>query len=142
MFKAFFEGFWHGLARLILRNRVIILLLIAGVTVFMGLQWKHMRFSNTEANVLPDDHPETVQYDEFVNLFGQEDNAIVLAVRDSMLFTTNNFNRWNKLSKQFQAIPEIDFVVAINNLQELKKDNEKQEFILEPLVRKDGALFG
>jgi len=137
MFKAFFEGFWHGLARLILRNRVIILLLIAGVTVFMGLQWKHMRFSNTEANVLPDDHPETVQYDEFVNLFGQEDNAIVLAVRDSMLFTTNNFNRWNKLSKQFQAIPEIDFVVAINNLQELKKDNEKQEFILEPLVRKE-----
>lgn len=139
MIKALFAGFWHGLARLILRNRVIILLLVAGVTVFMGLQWKHMRFSNTEANVLPDDHPETVQYDEFVTLFGQEDNAIVLAVRDSLLFTPNRFNRWNKLSKQFQAIPEIDFVVAINNLQELKKDTEKQEFILEPLLEKEAT---
>ena len=139
MIKALFAGFWHGLARLILRNRVIILLLIAGVTVFMGLQWKHMRFSNTEANVLPDDHPETVQYDEFVSLFGQEDNAIVLAVRDSLLFTPNRFNRWNKLSKQFQAIPEIDFVVAINNLQELKKDNKKQEFFLAPLLKKEAT---
>ncbi len=134
MIKGLFQGFWHGLARLILRNRVIILLLIIGTTIFMGLQWKHMRFSNTEANVLPDDHPETVQYDEFVSLFGQEDNAIVLAVRDSLLFEPDNFNRWNKLSKQFLAVPEIDFVVAIDNLQELKKDQEKQEFVLEPLV--------
>ncbi len=134
MIKGLFQGFWHALARLILRNRVIILLLITATTVFMGLQWKHMRFSNTEANVLPDDHPETVQYDEFVSLFGQEDNAVVLAVRDSMLFEPDNFNRWNKLSKQFLAVPEIDFVVAIDNLQELKKDQEKQEFVLEPLV--------
>ena len=101
----------------------------------MGLQWEHMRFSNTAANVLPDNHPETLQYGEFVSIFGQEDNAIVLAVQDSALFQPNNFNRWNKLSKQIQATPEVDLVLSTDNLQELIKDNEKQEFVLQPLVK-------
>ena len=134
MLKKLFQGFWAGLARIILRNRILILLGIVTATVFLGMQWKNMRFSNTEANILPDDHPETVQYEAFVKLFGQEDNAIVLAVRDSLLFTQENFNRWNKLSKQFEAIPETEFVISTDNLKELVKDNEKQEFFLKPLV--------
>jgi predicted RND superfamily exporter protein len=134
MLKEFLQGFWSTTARLILRNRVAILVIIAGITVFMGLQWKHMRFSNTEANVLPDDHPETLQYEEFVSVFGEEDNAIVLAIQDSLLFLPENFNRWNRLSKQFQANPEVNLVVSTDNLQELVKDNEKQEFVLKQLV--------
>jgi predicted RND superfamily exporter protein len=134
MLKKLFQGFWAGLARIILRNRILILLGIVAVTIFLGLQWKNMRFSNTEANILPDDHPETVQYEAFVKLFGQEDNAIVLAIRDSSLFKPDNFNRWNKLSKQFEAIPETDFVISTDNLKELVKDNDKQEFFLKPLV--------
>ncbi len=134
MVKKLTQGFWPKISRIILRNRILILVLIAAVTVFFGMQWKNMRFSNTEANVLPDEHPETIQYNAFVKLFGQEDNAIVLAIRDSLLFTSENFNRWNKLSKQLEAIPEIDFVISTDNLQELIKDNEKQEFILKPLV--------
>jgi len=137
MLKEFLQGFWSTVARLILRNRVLILLLISGITVLMGLQWKHMRFSNTEASVLPDDHPETLQYDEFVSIFGQEDNAVVLAVQDSLLFLPENFNRWNKLSKQFQANPEVNLVLSTDNLQELVKDNEKQEFVLEQLVSEE-----
>ncbi|WP_394973576.1 RND family transporter [uncultured Croceitalea sp.] len=134
MVNKLFQGFWAVLARIILRNRILILIAIIAATVFMGLQWKNMRFSNTEANILPDDHPETVQYEAFVELFGQEDNAIVLAIKDSLLFTPDNFNRWNKLSKQFEAIPETDFVISTENLKELVKDNEKQEFFLKPLV--------
>ncbi|GMN11619.1 MMPL family transporter [Croceitalea sp. MTPC9] len=134
MLKEFFQGFWSGLARLILRNRILILLVITGATIFLAMQWKNMRFSNTEANILPDDHPETVQYEAFVKLFGQEDNAIVLAVRDTLLFQPDNFNRWNKFSKQFEAVPETDFVISTDNLKELVKDNEKQEFFLKPLI--------
>ena len=134
MVNKLFQGFWAALARIILRNRILILLAIVAATIFMGLQWKNMRFSNTEANILPDDHPETVQYEAFVKLFGQEDNAIVLAIKDSLLFTPENFNRWNKLSKQFEAIPETDLVISTENLKELVKDNEKQEFFLKPLV--------
>ena len=131
------QSFWAKTARIILRNRILILLLIAAMTFFLGMQWQHMRFSSSEANLLPDDHPVNLEYNEFLKLFGEEGNAIVLAVKDSNLFTPDNFSRWNTLSKQLDAFPEVDFVVSTDNLQELIKDNEKQEFVLQPLIKQE-----
>lgn len=128
------QGFWAKLARIILRNRIFILLLIAAITVFLGLQWENMRFSNSQANLLPNDHPVNLEYRNFLAQFGEEGNAVVVAIKDSALFNPENFNRWNKLSKQLAAFPEIDFVISTDNLKELVKDKEKNEFILKPLI--------
>ena len=133
------QGFWARTVRIILRNRILILALIAAVTVFLAMQWQHMRFSTTEANLLPDDHPVNQEYKEFLNLFGEEGNAIVLAIKDSTLFTPDNFNRWNVLNKQLEAFPEVDFVISTDNLQVLEKDNEKQEFVLQPFLQGEVA---
>lgn len=130
------QGFWAKTARVILRNRILILFGIAVVTVFLGMQWKNMQFSNSPANLLPDDHPVNQEYRSFLNQFGEEGNAVVFAVRDSMLFNPINFNRWNKFSKQLGAFPEVDFVLSTDNLQELIKDNDKQEFVMQPLIKK------
>jgi len=126
--------FWSHVARIILRNRILILILIAGATVLLGFQWQHMRLSSSEANLLPDDHPLNVQYNEFLSLFGEEGNALVLAVKDSALLEVENFNRWNTLSKQLQAFPEISLVLSLDNLLELKKDERGEGFIMEPLL--------
>ena len=128
------QDFWAKTARIILRNRIFILLLIGAVTLFLALQWENMRFSNSQANLLPDDHPVNLEYRNFLEQFGEEGNAIVFGVQDSSLYNPRNFNRWNKLSKQLGAFPEIDFVISTDNLQELTKDQEKQEFVLRPLV--------
>ncbi len=128
------QNFWTKTARIILRNRILILIGIAAITVFFGFQWQNMQFSNTQANLLPDDHPANLEYDAFLELFGEEGNAIVLAVKDPSLFTIEKFNRWNILSKQLAAFPEVEFVVSTDNLQELVKDNERQEFILTPFL--------
>tara|TARA_B100000949_G_scaffold148265_1_gene130258 strand:+ start:4839 stop:7241 length:2403 start_codon:yes stop_codon:yes gene_type:complete len=128
------KGFWPKVARIILRNRILILLAVAGFTVFLALQWKNMQFSNTEANILPNDHPASIQYNAFTKIFGEEGNAIVLAIRDSALFTPKNFNRWNTLSKQLDAFPEVDYVISLENLKELIKDSETQTFSMEPLI--------
>lgn len=129
------KGFWTKVSRIILRNRILILLGIVGFTVFLALQWKNIRFSNTESNILPNDHPATVEYRSFTKIFGEEGNAIVLAIRDSALFNPKNFNRWNRLSKQLDAFPEIDFVVSLENLRVLVKDNEEQAFVMEPFLK-------
>ncbi|WP_282159584.1 efflux RND transporter permease subunit [Ulvibacterium marinum] len=129
------QGFWARTARIILRNRVLILVLIAAFTIFLGLQWEHMRFSSSQANLLPDDHPINQEYQSFLEQFGEEGNAVVFAVKDSALYSPQNFNRWNRLSKQLQAFPEVDFVLSTDNLLELKRDSEKQEFVLEPFIK-------
>lgn len=129
------QGFWAKTARIILRNRILILLLITAITVFLAMQWENMRFSNSEANLLPDNHPVNIEYQEFLKLFGEEGNVMALAIKDSSLFLPENFNRWNKLSKQLEAFPEVDMVLSTDNLKELIKDNDKQEFVLQPFIK-------
>jgi len=128
------KGFWPKTANIILRNRILIIFLITGFTIFMGWQWQYMRFSSSQTNLLPDDHPVNQEYQAFLSKFGEEGNAVVFAIRDSALFKPSNFNRWNKLSKQLAAFPEVEFVLSTDNLQELVKDNEKQEFQMRPLI--------
>ena len=129
------KGFWGKTARIILRNRILILVAITGITVFLGFQWKNMQFSTSEANLLPDDHPLNIAYEDFLEKFGEEGNTIAFAIKDSLLYEVENFNRWNRLSKQLAAFPEVDYVVSVDNLKELIRDKEEQQFILRPLIQ-------
>lgn len=126
-------NFWSNVANLILKNRIIILLSILGLTFFWSNQWKNIQFTYTEAKLLPDDHPESLIYDDFKNKFGEEGNLIVIAVKDSLLFSEKNFNEWNKLSQKINEYPEVNFVLSFDNIKDLVKDNDKKRFVLKEI---------
>jgi len=63
------SNIWGLVARLILRNRIVILAVLIALTGFWASQWKYMQFTFTEANLLPDDHPENILYQSFVKTF-------------------------------------------------------------------------
>ncbi|MDC7994738.1 efflux RND transporter permease subunit [Altibacter sp. HG106] len=134
MEKLFSIGFWSVVARFILRNRTLILVAIAACTVFMALQWKHMRFTYTEANLLPDDHEINLEYERFLNTFGEEGNLIVLGVKDSLLFTPKNFTAWNELSASLNTYDEVDLTLSLGNLQKLQKRQDTAAFELTPIA--------
>ncbi len=135
MARLFSVGFWETVARLILRNKIGILISIAAATFFFGLQWDKMRFTYTEANLLPDDHEVNLKYNTFLEIFGEEGNLIVLGVKDSSLFTVEKLNAWNKLSNDFKTFKEVETVVAIIDLQKLVKNESKKQFDLEPFIK-------
>lgn len=135
MNKLFSIGFWSAVARFILRNRTAILIAIAIATVFMGLQWKHMRFTYTEANLLPDDHEYNIEYTEFLSKFGEEGNLIILGVKDSTLFKPPVFNAWTQLSEKIKSYPEVDITLSISDLQKLQKRDDTTAFALVPFIQ-------
>lgn len=135
MFKLLTTGFWEGVARIILRNKIFILIVIIMATVFLSIQWKHMRFTYTEANMLPDDHDVNLTYNDFLEVFGEEGNLIVLGVKDPSVFTVNQFNAWNRLAESFKPYDEVETVLSIKDLQKLVKNTEKQKFDLEPFIK-------
>ncbi|HSM64491.1 MAG TPA: efflux RND transporter permease subunit, partial [Gillisia sp.] len=137
MSKIFSFGFWNSIARVILRNRIVIIAIIIGITIFLASQWQHMRFSYTEANLLPDDHEINITYNNFLDKFGEEGNIIVLAVNDSTLFTPKKFTAWNKLSEKLQTYPEVENVISIGNLKKLQKFNNPNRFEMVPLLKKE-----
>lgn len=135
MFKILTTGFWEAVARLILRNKIFILLAVITATVFFSMQWKHMRFTYTEANMLPDEHEVNLVYNDFLKVFGEEGNLIVLGVKDSSLFSVEQFNAWNKLAESFKTTKEVETVLSIKDLQKLVKNTEKEQFDLEPFIK-------
>jgi predicted RND superfamily exporter protein len=104
-------------------------------TSFFISQWQYIKFSNTEANLLPDNHEVNLEYLDFTDKFGEEGNLIVIGVKDSLLFTTENLNAWNNLSKVLKDTSFVESVIAIGDLQKLKKDKKKQQFYLEPFIK-------
>ena len=135
MFKLFSARFWDALASIILRNRLAILLLIGLCTSLMTTQWSKMRFTYTEANLLPDDHPINLKYNDFLEIFGEEGNLIVLGVKDSLLFSVENLNAWNRLSKSFENNPYVETVVTLQDLKKLVKNKQKQQFDFIPFIK-------
>jgi hypothetical protein len=135
MAKLFSVGFWETIARLILRNRIGIIIAVLISTFLFGMQWDKMRFTYTEANLLPDDHEVNINYNTFLKTFGDEGNLIVIGIKDSSLFTVQNLNAWNKLSSDFKSFKEVETVVSIKDLQKLVKNKKKQQFDLIPFIK-------
>lgn len=122
------------LAHFILRNRTVILVVIALITIFLALQWKNMRFTYTEANLLPEDHPTNLEYDEFLNHFGEEGNLIVIGVKDSSIFTPQKFKAWNHLTEALEKFDEVDFTLSVGNLKKLEKKDDNSGFELVSFI--------
>ena len=94
-----------------------------------------MRFTYTEANMLPDDHQVNTAYNTFLDTFGEEGNLIIYGVKDSLLFTPSNFSAWGILSKELGQAPEVDLTLSVGDLKKLKKRTDSIGFEMVPLVR-------
>lgn len=130
MNKWFSVGFWESVARIILRNRITILILISLLTVFLALQWKNMRFTYTEANLLPDHHEVNEQYKAFLDKFGEEGNLIVIGVKDNTFFNPNHFDAWKKLIDKLDQSKEVELIISVDKLKTLQKNENKEIFDL------------
>lgn len=135
MFKLFTKNFWDVTARLILRNKIGILIGIGIITFLFAQKWDNMRLAYSEANMLPDDHEVNITYNNFLKIFGEEGNLIILGVKDSTLFTVEKLNAWNTLSEEFKQNEAVETVISIKDLQKLVKDTENEKFNLEPFIK-------
>jgi uncharacterized protein len=127
-------GFWEFVARIVLKNRITILAIILGLTVFLALQWKNLGMTYTEANLLPKKHIANQQYEDFLNKFGEEGNLIVIGFQDKAFFTPKAFTAWNELMTGLKNAKEVELVVGINDLKKLQKDTIAQKFELVSLI--------
>jgi uncharacterized protein len=130
-------GFWELIARIILRSRVVILASIVLITVLLAFQWKYIRFTQTEANLIPADDKVNVDYQKFLDQFGEEGNLIVIATKDKRLFTPKVYKAWSDLMNEVKSHKEVSLVVSVDNLQKLHKNDSLETFELKPLVDKN-----
>ena len=127
-------SFWNFVSRTLLRNRHWVLLLIGLFTIFMGTQWKYIRFTQTEANLLPNDHKDNIAYTDFLKKFGEEGNVIIFAVKSSDVFKPETFKAWNNMMTSIAKNKEVDGVLSFNEIQDLVKNDSLKTFQVKPFI--------
>ncbi|SHI47776.1 hypothetical protein SAMN05444363_0744 [Flavobacterium terrae] len=129
-------GFWELIARIILRNRILIISIVTLITILLASQWKNIIFTQTEANLIPADDKVNVDYNNFLDKFGEEGNLIVIATKDPKLFTPKVFKAWSEMMSTISKHKEVDLVISVDNLKVLTKNDSLEKFALKNLVDK------
>lgn len=134
MKKKITAGFWEFLAGIILRNRIAISIGIVLLTVFLALQWRNVGMTYNEANLLPKNHKANKDYTQFLNVFGEEGNLVVIGIKDNAFFTPQAYKAWNEMMTNLKSHKEVELVVSLNDLKKLQKNDTLEKFELVPLV--------
>jgi len=119
---------WTGVARFILRNRILLIVLIALFTAFMAYMGRNVKMSYEYARLLPEDDINYVNHQKFKKLFGEEANIFVVGFQDSSFFEVQKFNDLLKLTRDVKKINGVKEAVSVAQLVYLQKDTEKKRF--------------
>ena len=108
--------------------------IIVATTVLLATQWKNIHFTQTEANMLPDDNIVNIEYNAFLSKFGEEGNLVIIGVKDKTFFTPKAYAAWAILMNTLKEDKGIDLVISINDLKKLQKNDSLKKFELVSFV--------
>ena len=125
---------WTALSRWILRFRLPILLVIAGITVVMGYYASKAEMTYTMAQILPTDDPEFIAYQDFNKKFGQDANIMVIGFETDSLFELPVFRDWMNTGQELRKIEAVKSVLSVAGIYNLTRNDSTQKFDVAPLV--------
>ena len=121
---------WIFISRLILKNRIVIILLIAGISIFMVNKGRDVRLSYSMAKLLPVDHPISLDYQAFLEKYGAQ-NILVIAIEDSLISSLEHLLKWDKVTDEIESINGVEQVISFANLPILSMDTATKNFVLK-----------
>ncbi|MBN2807237.1 MAG: MMPL family transporter [Prolixibacteraceae bacterium] len=121
---------WQRLSSFILRYRILLLIFIIFFTLFMGYTGRKIEMSYAYAELLPEKDSAAMEYDRFVEQFGEEGNIIILAVTDPNFYQIDHFKRWEKLSHDLGQVGAVENMLSVPNAYHLVKNTVEKKFDL------------
>ena len=129
---------WAAVARVILRYRITILLLLGLVTVLMGLQTRSLVISYGVPKLLPEVDSTYLSYQDFKKTYGNEAIAYVVGIDKNPLQDLTLFNAWRKLGQDINKITGVDTLVSVtNNLFYIHKNSIEKKFEILPVISRN-----
>ncbi len=125
---------WAAIAKIILRNRFTILLLLGVMTACMVFEAMHIHLSYEFARVLPDKDQDYLDYLHFKESFGEDGAVMVVGVQDSDFYRLKKFNDWYDLNHEIKNINGIEEVVSDARMYHLFRNDSLTRFELKPLI--------
>lgn len=114
---------WKSLAKFVLKNKVLLLTLLAISTAVMGYYASQIKLSYEFARAIPTDNPKYRDYQDFKSTFGDDGNTMVIGIVQEKLFSLKNFEAYRTLSNNLKKVKAVEDVVSVPGAVTLQKDS-------------------
>lgn len=118
---------WTNLARLVLKNRLPVLIFLLITTVIMGYFASQVKMSYEFARAIPTDHPKYKEYQDFRKKFGDDGNTMVIGFSSDTFFSIAIFNSYAVLGQQLKKVDGVNGILAIPETVTLSKDSATEK---------------
>ena len=120
---------WNSLARLILRNRILISSIIIILTAILGyFAATNLKVDNRYGNTLPTDSPVQMDYLKFKEQFGEDGSTLVIAIKSDSLYNKLNFKKWLELTHKIKGFQGVENVISEASLFTITNNVEAGKF--------------
>ncbi len=120
---------WNKVARLILRNRIALLIIVGLVTIFMAYNATKIEMDYHYASMLSKKSPVLIDNLKFKKTFGEEGNGIFIGLADSSFFELEKFQALQRLCKDLEKVEHISSVLTLSsaiNIRQVTVDKKRQ----------------
>ena len=124
---------WRRLAKFVLQNRLILLILLFASTAVMAFFATKIKLSYEFSKAIPTDNPKYQEYLSFKNKFGDDGNLLVIGVQTDSFFTLKNFKYYRTLNDTLKKIPYVENVLSVVNAADLLKDSSSEKLNAIPV---------
>src|SRR5688572_30460176 len=122
---------WKSLGQFILKYRIVLLILLLGITAFMAYEAKKLELSYEFANAIPTDHPKYKAYQEFRKKFGEDGNLLVIGIQTDKLFDEKIFKDFTRLAADIKKVEGAEDIISVATAVNLIKNPETEKLNAE-----------
>lgn len=124
---------WQRLAKLVLKNRLLLLICLLAATLVMAFFASKIKLSYEFTNAIPVDNPKYEDYLSFKKKFGDDGNVLVIGVQSNDFFQLKNFQAFQYLNNELKKVPYVENVFSIANAVNLLKDTASHKLNAIPV---------
>ena len=128
-------GFWSRIVRLILRNRITILVGIVLFTSLMAFQGRKAEMIYEFPDLLPNTDSTKIAYANFQKRFGKSGSVLLIAIEDNPTKSLSLFQNWYDLIQDLKQIDGVDTVVSVTSIFDLVKNTKDKVFEITPVIK-------
>jgi len=119
---------WQTVARIILRNRIAILVAIGLVTVAMGYMTTSVKIRYDFAALLPATDSTLINYKAFKQRFGEDGDVLVIGIENEHLFRKDVYDAWFDMGQEMLKLDGIEEVVSAARCYHLVRNDSLKRF--------------
>jgi len=124
---------WKYIIRIILRQRLIVLISLGLLTLFMAWQASQIKMSYEMALMLPESDSTVIKYNRFKELFGQDGSVLYLGIQDKQINQLEHFNDLYDLAHKLSSVDGVEETLSIGKTYIMVKDDSLKKFKLQPI---------